>query len=316
MRLRGIQGLLFLALVLLFVVPSSVRYYTDWLWFRELGYEHVFLRTLNAQLMVFAATFAAVFLFLFLNLRFARGTITRPHVVVGTSPDGRAISVDTGQAAGLALPASVLVALGLGVAGARNWLAWLTFFNGQSFGTIDPLFGRDVAFYVFRLPVWEAVQQQAIIIAVLALIGCGLYYVLSGSFVIEPRPSTGMFPRLRLVAAARRHLGLLGALVFALLVWGTWFDRPNTLLTPANVIFGASYVDVHARLPIVWLTMAVLAAGSALSVLYGFTRRAWPLPIAVAAYLAVSIGGGVYAASLQRLRVLPDEFNRERPYID
>ena len=50
MKRIGLPGLILLLFVLLLVVPSAVEYYTDWLWFRELGYEGVFLRTLNAQL--------------------------------------------------------------------------------------------------------------------------------------------------------------------------------------------------------------------------------------------------------------------------
>src|SRR5690349_3076841 len=111
MRLRGFPGLFLLLAVLLFVLPSAVGYYTDWLWFRELGYEGVFVRTLNAQTAVFGGTFAAVYLFLFLNLRFARRrTAERPHVVLGTSTDGRPISLEGRQLAGLAMPISLIAA--------------------------------------------------------------------------------------------------------------------------------------------------------------------------------------------------------------
>ena len=315
MRRPGLPGLLFLAIALLFLVPSSVSYYTDWLWFRELGYEAVFTRTLNAQLMVFAVAFTIAFLFLFINLRIARSGINRSHVVVGRGPDGRAIAIETGPIAGLALPVAVVVALGMGVVSARNWLEWLTYFNAESFGQADPLFGRDVSFYVFSLPIWQAVQQKALLLSILSLVGCGVYYVLSGSFVIEPGAG-GFWPRMRLVTAARRHLGLLGALVFALLAWGTWFGVPNTLLTPANnLLFGASYVDVYARLPIVWISIAVLVGGAVLSLIYGFTSKVWPIPLALGLWIVISMGGGLYGAAVQRLIVNPDELNREEPYI-
>src|SRR5690606_33583558 len=105
MRPRGFPGILLLAAVLLFVLPSAIRYYTDWLWFREVGYTSVFLRTLNAQATVFSVTFGIVYLFLYANLRIARRpAAARPRVVIGTGGDGRPITVDSRQAAGMAVP--------------------------------------------------------------------------------------------------------------------------------------------------------------------------------------------------------------------
>jgi hypothetical protein len=317
MRLRGLPGLLILAMVLLFVVPSAVAFYTDWLWFQELGYQGIFLRSLNAQGTAFVVTFLAVFLFLHVNLRFARRrTFDRPRVVLGTGPDGRTISVESRRLANLAVPLSLAVAFGVGMMGAAMWMSWLTFFNAVPFGDTDPLFLREISFYVYRLPVYQAVRHQALLVSVVALIGCGLYYVLSGSFVVEARPGVP-WPRVRLIQAARRHLSLLVTLILGLLAWGAWLEVPNTLLTPtpASVAFGASYADVYARIPFLWLTMATLVLSAVLAAWHGFGRRSWMLPLAVALYFAVSLGGGLYASFVQRFVVTPDEQNKEQPYI-
>ena len=115
---------------------------------------------------------------------------------------------------------------------------------------------------------------------------------------------------------ARRHIGLLAALVFVMVAWATGLQLPNTLLSQSDIVHGASYVDVHARIPILWLTISILIAGAALAVVHGFTRRGWPLPLAVGLYLLCTIGGGIYGAILQRVVVVPDQLNRERPYIE
>jgi uncharacterized membrane protein (UPF0182 family) len=321
MRLRGFPGILVLAVVLLFVLPSAATFYTDWLWFRELGYEGVFLRRLNAQALVFLATFAPVYLFLFYNLWFARRrTADRPRVVLGSRTPGRPISLDGRQLASLAMPVAGVAALLVAAAGAANWLPWLSFLHQTSFGTTDPLLGREVAFYVFRLPVYQLLRHQTLIVAFIALGGCLLYYVFSGSFVLEARKTISAWPRIRLVPTARRHLSLLVALILALLAWGTWLEVPHTLLTPtpttSSVTFGASYSDVYARIPFLGLTTAVLIAGAALSLWHGFGDRGWPLPLAVVLYFGVSAAGGVYAGLLQRLVVTPNEQNVERPFIE
>jgi hypothetical protein len=315
-KLRGLPSLILVGIVLLFVLPSAVSYYTDWLWYGELGYQSVFMRTLNAQSLVFAATFAAVFLFLYFNLRLARRTLNRPQIVLGTGVDGRAITLEGRRLAGLVVWASLAVALVVAWTAASDWLMWLSFFNAVPFGDKDPIFGRDVAFYVFRLPVFQAIRQQALTSVILALIGCGLYYVLSGSFVIEARYGTAFWPKVRLVPAARRHLSILTAIIFGLMAWGSWLEIAETLLTQqGSVIFGASYVDVHARMPFMWTTLVVLGLGAGLAIWHGFGRRIWPLIAAVAAFLAVSITSGVYAGVVQSFFVTPNELDAEQPFI-
>jgi uncharacterized membrane protein (UPF0182 family) len=319
MKLRSLPGLLFVAAILLFIVPTAVGFYTDWLWFQELGYEGLFLRSLNAQGLVFALTFGVVFLFLYANLRFARRrTSERRRVVLGTGANGQEISLEGAQVAGLATPVSLIVALLSGIAGASSWLMWLSYFHAAPFGEADPLLGRDIAFYVFRLPVYQAIRQQALLVSIIALFGCLLYYVLSGSFVVETRPGLSSWPRIRLVTAARRHLSLLAALVLGLMAWGAWLQIPTTLLTPASssVGFGASYSDVHATIPFLWVSVGTLVLAAILAIWQGFSMRSWPLPLGVALYVAVSMVAGVYAGLIQRFLVIPNEQNMEQPFIE
>ncbi len=316
MRL-SLPGLLLILAVLAFAFPSAVRFSTDWLWFAEVGYQPLFLRTINAQVLTFAITFAAVFLFIFFNLRIARRSITRPQIVLGTGVDGRAIAIEGKRLVALAMPVALVLAFAIGVSGANHWLDWLRYFNAVPFGETDPLFGRDVGFYVFSLPVLVFVRQQALLITALALVGCGVYYVLAGSFVIEPRQSGGMLPQFRLIPQARRHLGLLLAVAAGLLAWGAWLRMFGLLLTPSTVLFGASYADVNARLPFLWAELGVLSLGALAALAYGFGRRSAPLPIIAAAglYFLVTLGGGLYAGLIQRFVVEPSEQTIELPFL-
>ena len=310
-------GISFALLVVaaLFVVPSVSDYYTDWLWFRELRYEGVFLRTLNAQAMVFVATSAAVFLFLFGNFILARRALRRPQIVVATGQDGRPITLEGARIGAMALPGAAVLALLFGLSGASNWLGWLSFFNGASFGERDPLFGRDVAFYVYRLPIWQSMREQALLATLLTLLGCGVFYVLSGSFVIEARRGGAAWPTFQLLPSARRHLSLLAAVLFGLMAWGCWLAMAQTLISPAGVVFGASYADVHANLPFLRVNLVVLLIGAGLAIWHGFARRGWAVPLAIGLYVATSIVGGLYAGFIQSFVVSPNESSKELPYI-
>ena len=317
MRSRGLTWLIVLFAALLLAVPSVAVFYTDWLWFKEVGFESLFLRRINAQALIFAIAFVGVFLVLSANLRYARRALNRPQIVLGTSLDGRSIAIDSGRLSGIGTVVTMGISLLIAVSAATNWLMWLSYFNAEPFGTTDALFGRDVSFYVFILPALRALRQVAMVTIALSLVGAGLYYVLSGSFVIEQRSTTSFVPRVRLIPSARRHLGILGALLFLLAAWGAWQDVYGMLVSPASqaVGHGVSYADAHARIPFLWLQVGVLLAGAGLAIAYGFTRKGWPLALAVGSYFVILIVGGLYYAFVQRVVVTPNELEREQPYI-
>jgi len=317
MKLRGLPGLILLAGILLFAVPSIAVYYTDWLWFQELGYQGVFLRTLNAQALVFTATFVLAFLFLFVNLTVARKALSRPQFVLGTTEDGRPIVVESRSVASLLLPAALVVSIGLGLGASSNWLEWLSALNATPFGDQDVLFGRDVAFYVFQMPVMDLVREQALILVVLAFGASSFLYLLSGNIVLEPRYGVAFWPRLTFPSTTRVHLSLLAGLLFALMAWGTWLELPRTLITGAstNVVFGASYTDVYARVPFLRVSLVVMSLASLLAFWQAVAPQRWMLPLAMAAYAVVSLSAGLYAGFVQRFVVTPNEQTTEQPYI-
>src|SRR5215469_13585315 len=161
-RRRTLIGLALLAAILLFAVPSAAGFYTDWLWYRELGYDRVFLRTINAEGTLFLATFVIVWLFLLVNLRIANRAVSRPHIVLGTGRTGQPVVVQGQTVSRWMSPASAIVAFIFAASSSStSWLDWLNFFHGVPFGQTDPIFGRDVAFYVFRMPVFDQIHDQA-----------------------------------------------------------------------------------------------------------------------------------------------------------
>ncbi|MGE3342066.1 MAG: UPF0182 family protein [Vicinamibacterales bacterium] len=317
MRLPGLPGLILIAVVLLLAVPSVAAVYTDWLWFTELGYQGVFLKTYKAQGLVFTATFLVAFLFLAFNLQLARRALSRPQFIIGATDDGRPIVVESRTLTNLLMPVALVVALGLGIAGANHWLEWLTALNAVPFGDRDVLFNRDVGFYVFRLPILDLVRQQLLTLTVVAFGASALLYLLSGRVTMEPRYGVAFWPRLSLAGNTRRHLLLLLALLFALMAWGTWLELPRTLLTGSqtSVVFGASYADVYARLPLLRVSLAVLAVASLVSAWQAFGSLRWPVPAAVAAYAVVTLGSGLYSGFVQRFVVTPNEQTKEEPFI-
>ena len=293
------------------VWPSAAGYYTDWLWFGETGYQQVFLTSLFTRLGLGAAVALATFLVLFGNFRLALRHFEEPYIVLGLSPaDGTPIVLQRRGVSHLVSLASALPAAAAGVLASSRWMEWLQFSRATSFGDRDPIFGQDVAFYVFRLPWYGFVRDVVLGIVVLALVGSTLIYFLPGR--AAGVGAAGPFAALRV---ARRHLSLLAAAVLLLLAAGTWIDGFNLLLSPAGIIEGATYADVTAQLPALRLLGVAAAVGAVMAITQAFARRRWLAVGGFLLYAATWAGGLIFVTAFQRLVVTPNEQVKETPYI-
>jgi uncharacterized protein len=291
-------------------IPSLAEFYTDWLWFREVGYEQVFLKSLSARATTGTTVGVLVFAFLWLNLRLALKLLRRREFAIATPEGPRVITVDTGRLRSLIYTAALVAAVLIGLYSASSWATWLYGLHATSFGRVDPVLGRDIGFYIFRLPMLELVHGISLIAVLLAIAGVAGAHVASGNLALDP---------IRGVIAsglARRHLSFLAAAFLLVLAFGAWLRIPHLLTAQSGVVFGASYVDVNARMPAYRLLAVAALIGAALAVYQGFSERLRPILAAIGLYLVVAIGGGIYASVIQRFIVGPNEQVREIPYID
>ncbi|MEK7770462.1 MAG: UPF0182 family protein, partial [candidate division NC10 bacterium] len=299
-----------LALLALALVGQAVPLYTDWLWFHEVGFPQVFTTTLAVRGWLVLGLGAAVFVFLFANLWVAARTA--PPDVLWELEDqlglpGRAVLEPLVRR--LLVPVISVIALLSGARASGEWDTLLQYLNATPFGRTDPLFNRDIGFYVFHLPFWRLLYGWTMALCIGTLVLTAAVYVLQRSVVLTARGP-------RLAGGARTHLLGLGALLLVVRGVGFWLDRYDLLYSPRGFTFGASYTDVNASLPVLQV-LAVLAVLCAVACAVQTRRPGWLFLIAGLVVLGVVwIGGlGVYPALLQRFRVTPNELVAEGPYI-
>ena len=296
-------------LLLALTAPALLSFYTDWLWFGEVGYQSVFLTMIRAQGLLLVASFAIALAWLAANIRVAVSGIgdLRP---VFTTREGLEVALPGGrQLRSLGLGIASLLAVIVALYAAGNWETWLLWRNAVTFGEADPILGRDVSFYVFSLPFLQGIRGIAQALVILAALAASALYLVSGSL------TSGFPARLSMSRHARRHLSLLAALFFLLLAWGAWLHRTEHLVETSGLVYGASYADVHGRMPAAFLVMAACVIGAALSVAQAYGDRNWPIPAAIGLYLVAAVGSEVYSSALQRFVVTPNEQVRETPFI-
>jgi hypothetical protein len=309
MRIRRLPVLLALV-VLVTGVPALATFYTDWLWFKELGYEQVFLRSLSAQTLVTGISGFVGFALLAGNLMLALRSLRARPFLIATPQGPRTVMMDPANIRPLALGALGVVSLLTAIYTGGRWETWLYFLNATPFGKTDPILGRDIGFYVFTLPLLEMIQGLLSFVIFLMAAVAVAAYVFGEEVGLDA--TRGVFVSRR----ATRHLGLLAALMLLVLAFGAWLQIPQLLTTTSGVVAGATYADVHARMPALWVLVGAAVLGAALAVWQALTAgRLRTIVAAGALYLLVSIGGSVYAAIIQRFVVAPNEQVRETPFI-
>ncbi len=308
--LRRLAIILAAVFFVLLAAPALSGFATDFLWFREIGFSSVFLVSYSWRGTLFGLGALTAFAVLYGNLRLARGGAFRHQPVLAHLHDGVQVDATTLLPRLLEIGA-VIVSLIIGAAFASGWLTLLKAVHGASVGTVDPLFGRDIGFYLFTLPAVSMVLESLSTLIGLSLVIAGITHVLRGALVFTDRP-------VHIDGPATRHLGTLLALFFVLGAVHLWIVGSAELLySNTGPLFGASYTDVHFRLPGIRIgAFAGLAAAGV--IIYGMTRGklVWHTVLATVGWIVVNVTArGLVPATVQKFVVAPNELVRETPYL-
>ncbi|MDO9068355.1 MAG: UPF0182 family protein [Deltaproteobacteria bacterium] len=303
--------ILILVAVVLPFASSLLNFYTDWLFFVETGFSSVFTTTLYAQMG--AGLFFGIMLFVFVMVNlYVANRVAFPHA--GMIFEAGNIRLHREEAIRFVKPVGILVCAFLaffaGNWGAMRWEEVLLFVNKMNVGTVDPVIGKDIGFYLFSLPFWEMLKGFAgfVLPATIAIVGAT--YFVRGGISLTERGAV-------LDEKVRRHLAALIVIFAGVIAAGFYLDSFRLLLSEKGVFSGAGYVDVNSRLltyrVLTFLTPvagALLAAG----IWKGNWRMALIPPVVVVALYVIGIR--VYPGVLQKFKVAPNELALETPYIE
>jgi hypothetical protein len=296
---------------LLFVVgPTLARWYTDWLWFAEVGYLRVFWVPFLSRVMVTLVVGAALWLLLYLNL----GPVlraARAETIEMTSRGGVYRRVRPRWALALGWWGWILAGLAFvaGLSASRHWVTLQQYVYATPFGTADPLYGRDVGFYVFKLPVYRFLTDGLFgwLVAITIAVAIG-YGAIHGRLMLR---GLWLAP-----AGVRTHLSVLLGAVVLVRGAGFWLDTFDLLYSTRGPAFGASFTDVHAVLPVLRVLTVLFALCGLMLVANAWLRTVRPATVLLI-FIAAAWAGGlvVYPGLVQSFRVRPNELTAEAPFI-
>lgn len=310
--LLGVLGVL-----ALIVWPSTAGFYTTLLWFESLGYQNIFSTILRTRVMLGLSVAVIAGLLVWLNLRLAlRLAPPGQRVERFFTIEGERIEAPdfSGLIGRLAVPAAVVAGVLAGSIGWGAWEVWLRFRHQVSFGEADPVFGRDISFYLFTLPALQTLASLLFLLTIISLLGAGLIYFVRavGSFAeLQGRKLSQLLPR-----GPRGHLLALVAALFLVFALEAWLEAPNLLFAGGGPITGAKYTDINATLPLLRVQAVVAGLVAVFAIACIFARKSLLLWAGLALYGLVIVGGWLYPSFVQRFSVAPNELAKETPYIE
>lgn len=300
-----------LSFILVYIIGGLVlSYYTDWLWFGEVGYRGIFWKSLTSRFTLGALSGIIFFIILYANIWLARrlappelGNYDRPHFRVVVAQNAQRLQNILVYAVPIVLP--ILVAMET----STHWFNYQMFAHATNFGTRDPVFDNDIGFYIFKLGFLQYIYGWLFFaIIVSAIAAAFVHYTDRAIEVLAGMPT--------FAPHVKAHLSTLLALALFVRAWGYRLDAYNLLYSQHGFMYGAGYTDVHARL-IAYQILSVVAVIAGIIALVNISRRGITLPIAAIIILVAAsiLIGGVYPSIVQQVYVTPNAIARETPYM-
>ena len=282
----------------------------EWLWMRQLGYETIFWRLRLTKVALFGLAFVTVLLYCWVNLRilgrnsgfnWRRGKEGKSilHAAGG-------VEIRATEFKGATIFLSVTTALVSGFFFSSQWDTCIRFYWAEPFGQLDPIFHRDLGFYLFRLPFYELVQNGLVglTLVIFGITFLGYFYL--GSFTSGQQTARPVI----------RHLSVIFVFCTAAWGWGYYLDRFQLLYSTRGVVYGAGYTDLHVVTVGLWIMLLASVGLSILILLNLFTQNLPSILIGVGSYLLfIVVVLNIVPVMVQRFMVQPNELELEKPYL-
>lgn len=320
MRQRFLTVLVVALVAALALARWGAHLYTDWLWFESMHYQNTFLTIIFSEIGLKVAVGAVFFVLLIINLIPTKSQLIKAAnlnrlvedennvVTLYKSPLSK--YAKSGPILAVYTLISLVMAFFVGTAVTGDWVILQKFLHPTPFGQVDPVFFKDIGFYVFQLPFYEFIYRLFIWSVILIAFWVAVAYFVADS-------ASGQGKGFLKSDAARYHISFLAAVFFLARAFGYKLEQYNLLHTPGGIGYGPGYTAIHANL-LAYKILFYVSIVIALAIIVNIFLKKFRLVIySIAALILVSVlVGGVYPVFVQKFYVVPNELNRERPYIE
>lgn len=306
---------LFRIIIPLLLIILGVGIFSDWIiewmWLDNLGYDQVFWTIKITQALLLLAALVVALLYVLPNMGKLGKKFSTMHFGQSPLAQLKLHEIDPKKIKTVFYGAGAAISVFFSLAFFMRWDTYFRFHWSEMFGEVDPLFGHDIGFYVFRLPFIELIQNSLTSLVFFITIGTIILYIYSGALSLHS------IRQLSASKDVKKHIFINLGIWFLLLAWGYYLERYNLLYNSSGAIYGASYVDVNIKLPVIWLMFGLTSLLGIISFLQIYKEQLkWVIYTAGAAIIIGIVGNGFLPSIIQQYVVQPSELQLEEQYIE
>ena len=313
-----------IGLIIFLVLWTVISLYPDWLWFENIGFAPVFWTMLYSRFGFGLLIWLLLIFLICLNLYIAK----RMHASEGSEGKFKAaddylsmLGLSERTLNSLFIAFIIIFSFFIASKGANQWDMFMRFLYQEPFNSTDPIFNRDMGFYIFSLPFYTYIQNGLLTLTIIAGVITMIWYLKEGALRIEGEfiqaegtPPT--LPTISIAKATKKHLIFLIGIIVLLLALGYRLKIYGLLYSTQGPAFGASYTDVHIKILAYWVLVIISLGFSVVLFVNTFNFRKKLIWISSAIWVG-SILVLVFLIPLlvQQFIVKPNELAKESPYI-
>ena len=314
---RSLTALIVIIVAILATLSTIVTFTIDYKWFSELGYTQIFLKEILTKLKVGLPIFIVLTGLLFIYFKALKGIYNKKMLEIESDRISKRYNK------WILLFSTVLSAI-LSLLITNNlWYRILEYSNSTSFNVKDPIFSKDMSFYIFKLPLLEQIYSVGVmslfIIAFVTIVFfVGMFLMKGQARVIEDFKAGRISVRYiydEMINLASKQIGIMLGILFLLIAFSFVLKTYTLLYSPRGVAYGASYTDLHVTLWMYRISVVVAIVSAVLVVIAGFRKRVKLALLGPVVLIGVSILGNLLGLGMEAFIVSPNQLTKEEPYI-
>ena len=318
-RKKTITITILIIIVMIAFLGNIVNLAINIQWFKEVGYLSVYFTKLKAILKLMVPVFIVSYISLWTYYKTFKSRILRLKKVVEVNKDREKLV----RKVSILINIIISFIISFRFASKYRYMI-LQFTNATNFNILDPLFKKDISFFIFKLPLIESIYKTFITILIgLVIVSIIIYIILTiRDYILHLNKGNNfsIFKNIRnfssgITRFARRQLAIIASLILLLVSLGYLIKSWDLVYSPRGLVFGASYTDVYVTLKFYQIIALASLVAAIITFISLLTYKKKLMIVSIIVIVALILGEHITSTAVQKFEVQSNEKTLEKPYI-